>query len=118
MQLAALLPVYSGIQDRSEPPDSLLLVGYRPHDADGQELTNGHCYGVGWAPHGNWLAGGYSGHLGGVARVWDITQGTMVAEIPAHEKDVWAVAFDPHDSHLLATCSYDGAAGEDARAGR
>lgn len=70
--------VYSGIQDRSEPPDSLLLVGYRPHDADGQELTNGHCYGVGWAPHGNWLAGGYSGHLGGVARVWDITQGTMV----------------------------------------
>lgn len=42
----------------------------------------------------------------------------QVAEIPAHEKDVWAVAFDPHDSHLLATCSYDGAAGEDARAGR
>ncbi|GIL63587.1 hypothetical protein Vafri_17630 [Volvox africanus] len=106
----------AGMQPGQPRRPSLLHSLYHPppdNAADGNGgggATNGHVYGVAWSPDGEWLAGAYSGVRGGRARIWDVMHGEMIADFRAHEHDVWAVAFDPLDRNLFASCSYDGTA--------
>ncbi|KAG2498324.1 hypothetical protein HYH03_003584 [Edaphochlamys debaryana] len=100
------LSIWDGVQPGKQRPESLLYAVYVPVDGN----TNGHVYGVAWAPDGKRLAAGYSGYRGGHVRVWDITTGQEAANFRAHDQDVWSVAFDPTAPNLLASCSYDGLA--------
>ncbi|GIL77360.1 hypothetical protein Vretifemale_6829 [Volvox reticuliferus] len=106
-----------GLQPGQSRRPSLLKAVYQPPPDDtadsgggGRGGMNGHVYGVAWSPDGEWLAGAYSGVRGGRARIWDVMRGDMIADFRAHERDVWAVAFDPLDRNVFASCSYDGTA--------
>ncbi|GLC44249.1 WD repeat-containing protein 49 [Pleodorina starrii] len=94
------LIVISGLWLGREPR-LLRHESYQPFDDTISDVR-----GLAWSGDGWWLAGGDSS---GCARVWDITSGKQVAAVQ-HARGVWALAFDPLDRNLLATCPCDGTA--------
>ncbi|GLC65795.1 WD repeat-containing protein 49 [Pleodorina starrii] len=95
------LIVISGLWLGREPR-LLRHESYQPFDCTFSDDVRG----LAWSADGRWLAGGSSR---GCARVWDITSGKQVAAVQ-HARGVWALAFDPLDRNLLATCPCDGTA--------
>ncbi|KAG8253574.1 mitogen-activated protein kinase binding protein 1 [Homalodisca vitripennis] len=62
---------------------------------------------VKFSPDGRLLATGENGHLPNV-RVWDLADGSQVAEFPGHKYGISCVAFSPSQKYLVSVgCEHD-----------